>query len=360
MKNLTFLFLLLCQIGFAQNDLIDQTIKKIDFKQDTIKSIYDWVTDNIRYDVKKLASINDGSIKNKRGEFNSAEEYDAYLLKKVLENKKGVCQDYSLLFDGLVKRLGYDSYVVEGITKNSKGKLNRRIGHTWNAVKVNGHWKLFDPTWGAGYVLDGKKFVKKYNDKWYDVSAEELITNHMPFDPIWQLSAKPIDYNSFTEEGKGKIIDKNFDFDSLISEYLSFGYTEKIQSRLSRSENMDASLRLIQNWKKHQKEEVNHIDLSANLGTLTSGNEYTQFAVDAFNDYIAAKNKRFKSKKHSLENAKSLLDISKDNGEKALAIYKGIDISDKKAQVVLNRNIRNIESLLRKVNIEYKFLKKLK
>ncbi len=48
--------------------------------------------------------------------------------------------------------------------------------------KIDGEWKLYDPTWGAGNVKDGKRFIKNYNKEWYDVSPGEMIKTHMPFD----------------------------------------------------------------------------------------------------------------------------------------------------------------------------------
>ena len=114
-----------------------------------------------------------------------------------MRRKKGVCEDYSLLFDSLLTALGYESFVVSGYIKDPKGNLNLKIGHAWNAVKDNGVWELYDLTWGAGYVVDSKKFVRKVTDIWYDVDPSEMIKRHMPYDPMWQLLEAPIDYSGF-------------------------------------------------------------------------------------------------------------------------------------------------------------------
>lgn len=137
----------------------------------------------------------------------------------MVKHRKGVCEDYSLLFDAIVRELGFASYVIEGYTKNGDGRANRSLGHTWNAVKVNSRWKLYDPTWGAGYVENEKKFVKSYNQEWYDVDSEEMIKTHMPLDPIWQLSNSPMSYESFERNLSNIESEVKFDYEELIQKH---------------------------------------------------------------------------------------------------------------------------------------------
>lgn len=159
----TLLLVLLLFVGHwlqAQDRIVDKTLAKIDFGQDTIQAVYVWIADHVKYDLNKLDDIKSGEIKKEQSEFSSREEYEDYLIERVLKKGKGVCQDYSLLLDALARRLGYDSHIITGYVKNSRGHVNRRLGHCWNAILVNGEWRLYDPTWGAGYVEDGKRFLR--------------------------------------------------------------------------------------------------------------------------------------------------------------------------------------------------------
>ena len=69
-------------------------------------------------------------------------------------------------------------------------------GHAWNAIKIDGAWKLFDSTWGAG-ALRGEKFVKKPNDFYFQVKPEWLQFSHFPRDPKWQLRDPPLTKEEF-------------------------------------------------------------------------------------------------------------------------------------------------------------------
>jgi tetratricopeptide (TPR) repeat protein len=142
-------------------------------KNDRVKArlIYRWVTDRIAYDA-------DSFFKKKFGD-NSPEG--------VLANRKGVCDGYSRLFDALAKRAGLETERVlgdaKGIeTEDAKGAQ----GHAWNAVKLDGKWRLIDSTWGAGYV-NGSRFKKSYDDYYLFVAPERLIFTHFPEDSKWQL-----------------------------------------------------------------------------------------------------------------------------------------------------------------------------
>jgi transglutaminase/protease-like cytokinesis protein 3 len=179
-----------------------------------VQSVFSWVTDNVRYDLNKYYDIKKRGGLKRNTKFKSETEYKSYLLKK------GVCEDYALLFDSVLKQLGYESYIVTGYTKDVRGRVSGSVGHAWSAVKVNGEWKLYDPTWGAGYVQDGKKFVKKYNEKWYDANPEYMIKTHMPFDPVWQMMNTPLSYKNFDTNKENSSSDVNLDYKTLINEFI--------------------------------------------------------------------------------------------------------------------------------------------
>ena len=45
-------------------------------------------------------------------------------------------------------------------------------GHDWNAVRLEGKWRFFDSTWGAGYVGSDKLFHKSFTPYWFDTPPE--------------------------------------------------------------------------------------------------------------------------------------------------------------------------------------------
>lgn len=156
------------------------------------RAIYIWLSDNISYDVK---SIN----KNKFGD-NSAEG--------VLKSKKAVCAGYAALFDFLGKKMNLEIREVAGYSKNSPVEQNwyfvgEEPGHAWNVIKINGSWKVFDATWGAGSGDDDKRgklvFTKEYTDNWFNLSPYEAIFSHYPEDTSMMFTEEKISLEEYEE-----------------------------------------------------------------------------------------------------------------------------------------------------------------
>jgi transglutaminase/protease-like cytokinesis protein 3 len=86
------------------------------------------------------------------------------------------------------------------------------MSHAWCASKIDNQWYIFDPTWGSGFVNNGK-FVNAFDDRYF--KSSEIIASHMPFDYMWQFLTYPISnqefYNGSTGVDKSK---KRFDFEA--------------------------------------------------------------------------------------------------------------------------------------------------
>jgi hypothetical protein len=142
--------------------------------------IYRWVTKNIAYDTKAFFSGDLGDMSP----------------NNVLRTMKGVCDGYALLFASLAQAMGMEAIRIGG---NSKGygytvgsKFEGPPNHAWNAVKIDGTWRLLDCTWGAGYINDQKKFVERYSDYYFLTPADQFIYDHFPEDPEKQFLPTPV------------------------------------------------------------------------------------------------------------------------------------------------------------------------
>jgi hypothetical protein len=139
------------------------------------RAIYRWITEHVAYDVP-------GLLAKKRGD-NSPEG--------VLKNHLCVCEGYARLFQALCEKAEVEAVVVIGRAKPVEFLDDPEVArHAWNAVKLDGEWHLVDPTWGSGGIKD-KLFVKKFKDYYFLVPGDELIFNHFPTDPKWQLLPEP-------------------------------------------------------------------------------------------------------------------------------------------------------------------------
>jgi transglutaminase/protease-like cytokinesis protein 3 len=145
-------------------------------KSDKIRAIFIWIASNISYDLENIFTI----------DFNETIEEK---ISKPLITRKGICGNYAALFTDICLKVGIESYVISGYTKQYGYVSN--LSHAWNAAFIDSTWFLFDPTWGAGYV-NNDKFFRKINNNWFKVKPNQFIKDHIPFDYLWQFLDYPI------------------------------------------------------------------------------------------------------------------------------------------------------------------------
>lgn len=92
---------------------------------DKVKACYDWLVENTVY--KRPGHTGDGS-------------WDCAL--QVFRDGKGTCDCYSSAFAAMMRRIGLESYVVEGITSANRGGMT---GHVWTVMVIGEKTYVFDP-----------------------------------------------------------------------------------------------------------------------------------------------------------------------------------------------------------------------
>ncbi|UEC43069.1 MAG: hypothetical protein METHAR1v1_1060021 [Methanothrix sp.] len=159
-----------------------------DGDEERARAIYRWITAKIDYDVE--ASKGGPGV---GGRGRSPEE--------VLSERRGVCGEYSALFARLCQLSGLEAEVIPGIGKGSGYTVGSDIpgsrNHAWNAVKIDGEWRLVDSTWGAGYLDPRAGFVEKFEEFYFLTPPEDLVWTHLPEDPRWQLLEEPLSREEF-------------------------------------------------------------------------------------------------------------------------------------------------------------------
>jgi len=178
------------------------------FETDTLKvrAIYCWVVQNIAYN---YAAYRKGTQHLPyKGE--GIEAYNYKRICKTITTKKGVCEDYALVFQYLCKANSIKCEKVTGwvLTSKPRGILKVFLSesssnHAWNAVMINGKWHLVDATFGSGYVdLNRKKFIRCQNDYYYLTPPEDSVLDHHPKEKKWQLLDKPLTIKEFINNAK--------------------------------------------------------------------------------------------------------------------------------------------------------------
>lgn len=141
------------------------------------RAIFRWVADRISYDVDAYFSNN---LENMNAE-------------EVLRRRRSICDGYAKLFEKLAHEAGMEAVTIKGYAKaygHLPGTRFDRPNHTWNAIKIDGQWRLVDTTWGAGYVRNGK-YVKVLTETFFLAPPEQMMFTHLPLDDTWQLQSTP-------------------------------------------------------------------------------------------------------------------------------------------------------------------------
>lgn len=254
---------------------------KANFKTDSdkIRAVFYWTASNISYDVANMLTVN----------FNETPQEQ---IAKTLKTKKGVCIHYAQIFNDISNKIGIQSYIIQGYTKQY-GKV-ANLAHAWCAAKIDDKWYLFDPTWGSGYVNNGI-FFKKFNENYFKAKPAILVSSHIPFDYLWQFLNYPITnsevYEGATQINKSK---KYFDFESEIIKYNSLSEIDKLFDSAGRIEKNGVKNALISQRLEGKKREMSYLQRKSNIEKLNLiVNNYNE-AVDLLNDFVYYRNNKFK------------------------------------------------------------------
>lgn len=230
-------FLLLAAISHAQSyTAVDDAIKKYpksfaspeklaekiktDFTSDEEKAraIFSWIAFNIRYDLNAYASLSQKprmaySFSSEEERINKEQQYRRNLAATVLRSKKGVCQDYTALFQTLCELTGIKCMTITGTSKTGLphiGKMPTASDHAWNAVKIGDVWRFIEVTWASGMLnLESGKMMQQFNDAYFFMAPELFFLNHFPDDKrqlmidktAEDFAALPLYYGNYLQAG---------------------------------------------------------------------------------------------------------------------------------------------------------------
>lgn len=198
-------------ITFANSNFTNQ--------EDKVRAYYTFISLYISYDIQRL-----DELKTLPGvaSFDGPLHYTlSQNPKDVFASRKGVCEGISRLMVKLCEGSGIQSEMVVGFCKTPDGEIVKDMGHAWNAVKLDSAWALVDITWSFGYVNHNKEFIRERSDRYFCVKPETFVLDHLPMDPMWQLSSRPVSRTYFYEGDtlNGKFFSENYHFNDSINAY---------------------------------------------------------------------------------------------------------------------------------------------
>jgi hypothetical protein len=139
-----------------------------------IRAIYVWITHHIAYDGE--------AYRGGRGRVNRA-------VDDILRRRRGVCFDYAVLFQAMCRRAGLACEVVSGYSRREPAPAGEP-DHAWNAVRIDGRWRLLDATWDAAAT-------DKENNRYFLSAPDQFVLDHLPLMPMWQLLDCPVPVERF-------------------------------------------------------------------------------------------------------------------------------------------------------------------
>lgn len=251
--------------SFAKDLSFNQVVKQINNYNlnDTQKLclVAGWIYDNIDFDLEKFAS---GGIIN---------DYQT-----VLKLKKGTCGDYATLFAAFCNQLKIKNEIIEGYVQeyDTKSFVFYETNHAWNVVQLGGTWYHCDLLGFSGYIKkdeSGKfQFIKQEYAQDFLTQDFLFIAEHIPADPMWQLSHYPMPLATLIANGNKSKTDSTqrfYDFQKMINQYIQLPNSQKLlkfaEDAYAYNKNnanviivdyFNAAVDLINNWNHDKKKLV--------------------------------------------------------------------------------------------------------
>lgn len=312
---------------------------------DRVHAAFAWVAYNISYDVQQMFALNFEPDKN-------------VTIAKALATKSAICEGYAELFSDLCRKSNVQSIVVEGYTKQ-RGMVDY-MPHAWVAAKLYGSWFLFDPTWSSGF-LEGGKFVPMFSHQYYTIAPASLLKTHRPFDKMYQFIDYPITAQEFFD---GKSVAANrtavFAYEDTLSAFQQLPEIERwaaIARRIEQNGVKSTMILQMLQFARNKQEQIKVTEENKKVEKSQQASVKINAAVNAFNEYVAFKNKQF-SPKRSDEEISHLLDKAEADIDKAKQLCENLTFITAENNQLQAELVTHMNALAKNIEDEKQFIKK--
>jgi hypothetical protein len=310
--------------------------------KDKTRAAFIWIATNIQYDIANMYALN-------------FYEQTAEKIAKPLKTRKGICENYAALFNDICAKMGIKCFVIEGYTKQNG--FADYIPHAWCGAFVDTAWFLFDPTWGSGYVNNGK-FYNKINNGYFMMRPAVCIRSHMPFDYLWQFLNYPVTNQAFyegrTQEDKSNAF---FNYTDSIAAFEKQSQIEYYTSAVARIEKNGIKNAMIFDRLEHLRREIEVEKQNRVINLYNSAIADHNKGLNSFNDYINFYNKQFKPTRPDSE-IQAMLDQSGASLKAASDKLDKIKSPDQHTSELLASFRKQIADLSGRVDEQNEWLKK--
>ncbi len=311
-------------------------------ESDRTRAIFIWIASHIQYDVQNMFTVNANQTSNE-------------MLENVLKTRKGVCMHYAQLFSAIANQVGIQTYTIQGYTKQKT--VEERLSHEWCASFIDSNWYLFDPTWGAGYVLNSK-FVPKITNTYYRVKPENFLATHMPFDPLWQFVNRPLTNQEFYDGkislGKTKPL---FNFQDSLKQYLQESDIQKLISASRRIEKNGVKNALIYNQLDYNRRTIEYHNNKKLAETYNEAVSLFNDGIRQLNSFVNYRNNQFSPQKEDNE-IRKMVEAPEKSLVGSLDKLNEIKNPDPSNANTISQLKRSIDEAMKNLNEQKAFLDK--
>lgn len=158
-------------------------VKPAHSEREMARAIFRWITRYLAYDVSVAGCCSDPEV--------------------VLSRRGAVCWGYAVLFNALAQAAGMKAEIVVGNSRKFEPGASEapsgRANHSWNAVEIDGEWRLVDCCWGAGHYDERGGFERGFTPHYFLTAPEVFVNDHFPSVPRWQLLDPPISKEDYLQ-----------------------------------------------------------------------------------------------------------------------------------------------------------------
>jgi len=252
--------------------LHDLLVKDAATDKQKARSFYDWIANNIRYDITEWKNSGGKAVLQQSDQ--------------VLSRKLAICHGYSALFKQLCDLSEINCYMVSGYLKR-EGVFEQE-GHTWNLLFIDSTWQQVDVTWAAGGVDQHNHFIKQYDSTYFLQDPVQFLHSHYPFDPMWQLVEHPVKLKTYRKDNwvyNPENNEETFHFRDTISNWMIL---DSVQAGIDEAERMMRFTPGDQNIERI----YSHALAEAAVIEMNKGNEIVNYLYNGNNKRISTSTKR--------------------------------------------------------------------
>ncbi|HEU4472454.1 MAG TPA: hypothetical protein VFR58_15280, partial [Flavisolibacter sp.] len=194
------------------------------------------------------------------------------------------------------------------------------------------------------------RFEMRFNERFYKVTPDVLIKDHMPFDPVYQFLSYPLSHKEFIESSPatGKTW---FNYKDSLQHHLSLSAMEQRSAELRRLEAAGIQNDQLLKRQLYLKKSLQHF---ASRDASEEGRQLFKTASDTYKEFLVHKNKQFSTASET--ELRSMLDSMMQSIKAARALLTELEPKTDQQRQFKAGNLSSLDRLWAQLTREREFV----